>query len=66
MCSNMFISHIERMGTMPPEKPGTLSRQENVDLLSYMLWFNNFSLGSSELGASKEVLENITLTAPPF
>jgi mono/diheme cytochrome c family protein len=57
-------SLIERIGTMPPDRPDVLSRAEAVDLLSYMLWFNGLPLGESELGADKNMLENMAFEIP--
>lgn len=48
---------VERIALMPPDKPGTLSRQENVDLLAYMLWYNGLPLGSSPLETDRRLAE---------
>ena len=56
---------VERIGTMPPEKPGSLSRQENVDILSYMLWYNGLPLGEQPLTAEQSELTKILFQTPP-
>lgn len=50
---------VERLQTMPPEKPGTLSRQDNVDILAYMLWYNGLPLGNTELGTARDILADM-------
>lgn len=45
--------------TMPKYSPGSLSRQEAVDLLAYILWESNYPEGASELPADGEELESI-------
>ena len=57
---------VERMMTMPPDKPGTLSRQELVDTLSYVLWYNGLPLGDVELPAEQDVLSGMTFELPPL
>jgi len=43
----------ERMRTsMPQNDPGGLSRQQNADILAYMLSSNKFPAGTTELGAT--------------
>ena len=59
-----LLALVERMETMPPEKPGTLSRQENVDILTYMLWYNGLPLGSEALAAERDVLAGMTFETP--
>jgi mono/diheme cytochrome c family protein len=50
-----------RLDTMPPDKPGSLSRAENVDLLAYMLWYNGLPMGDTALGTEQAVLEQMLL-----
>ena len=57
---------VERMTTMPPDKPGTLSRQELVDTLAYVLWYNGLPLGDAELPAEQDVLSAMTFELPPL
>jgi len=57
-------SLVDRFGTMPPDRPGILSRDEAVDLLSYVLWFNGLPLGETELGTDKDLLESMTFETP--
>ena len=49
--------------TMPASKPGSLSRETNVDIVSYILAFNKFPAGSTELPRSSEALKQIKLEA---
>jgi len=57
---------VERIGTMPPEKPGSLSRSERVDLLTYLLWFNGLPIGSVPLETEQSTLTKIKFqTLPP-
>lgn len=51
---------VTRLGTMPPDKPGSLSRAENVELLAYMLWYNGLPLGETPLGSEQAELEQMT------
>lgn len=50
----------ERMRTsMPQNDPGGLSRQQNADILAYMLSSNKFPAGTTELARETEVLKQI-------
>jgi len=50
----------ERMRTsMPQNDPGGLSRQQNADILAYMLSSNKFPAGTTELGRDTEALKQI-------
>jgi len=56
--------------TMPQDKPGTLSPEVTVDVISYLLQFNKFPAGSAELKSDPAALKNILITkkagsAPP-
>ena len=53
-------SLVGRINTMPPEKPDSLSRAENVDVLSYILWYNGLPIGESPLGSEQSVLTEMT------
>lgn len=55
---------VARIDTMPPEKPGSLSRAASVDILSYMLWFNGLPLGDSPLGSEPETLTRLKFELP--
>jgi|DEB0MinimDraft_3_1074331.scaffolds.fasta_scaffold192844_1 mono/diheme cytochrome c family protein len=57
---------VERMATMPPDKPGTLSRQELVDTLAYVLWYNGLPLGDAVLPAQQDILSAMTFELPPL
>lgn len=58
-------SLVERIETMPPTAPGSLTHSEAVDLLSYMLWYNGLPLGGAALSAEQSVLAEITFETPP-
>jgi mono/diheme cytochrome c family protein len=58
-------SLVERIGTMPPDKPGTLTDQESVNILVYMLWFNGFPIGKTSLATDKNVLTEINFGTSP-
>ena len=45
--------------TMPQNAPGKLSRQQNADILAYMLSFNKFPPGKTELYRQTEMLKEI-------
>src|SRR5947199_1428309 len=55
----------ERVRTsMPPGRPGTLSRQTNADILAYIFAANEFPAGSAELGTQSEELKQIRFQTP--
>jgi len=45
--------------TMPQTKPGTLTRQQNADVLAFMLNINKFPAGKTELYRQSEMLKEI-------
>ena len=47
--------------TMPPNKQGVLSRQQIVDILSYLLNANGFPAGKTELDPKTELLKQIRI-----
>ena len=49
--------------TMPDKNPGTLTRQEDADVLAYVLSFNAFPAGKVELPIEVERLNLITFDA---
>jgi mono/diheme cytochrome c family protein len=49
--------------SMPPNNLGKLSRQQIVDILSYVLSFNNFPAGKSELDPKPELLKQVRVEA---
>lgn len=56
---------VARILTMPPEKPGSLSLNESVDVLTYVLWYNGLPLGAEPLAAEQDVLGRLTFAVPP-
>jgi mono/diheme cytochrome c family protein len=49
---------------MPADKPGTLSRPEAADLLSYILSFNKFPAGKTDLPSDEDSLKKLVLPKP--
>ena len=59
---------LDRMrNTMPLNKPKSLSRQSNADILAYMFSVNRFPSGKAELPTDGETLKQIRIEAmaPP-
>src|SRR5262249_4476408 len=55
---------MERMRlTMPQTSPGSLSRQENADVLAYILSVGGFPAGDKELARQTEILNTIRFLA---
>ena len=50
---------------MPMPEPGSLSRQEYVDAVSFILWANERPAGKTELPTGTEALEQIVMTFEP-
>jgi hypothetical protein len=48
---------------MPQDNPGSLSRQQYTDVLAYMLSYNKFPIGKTELARETEVLKQIRYEA---
>jgi mono/diheme cytochrome c family protein len=54
----------ERMRiSMPQNSPGSLSRQQNADILAFVLFRGNFPAGTAELPTQTEVLNMIKFMA---
>jgi quinoprotein glucose dehydrogenase len=49
--------------TMPDDDPGTLSRQQVADVIAFVLKFNKFPAGGSELATQAEALNQIKFVA---
>ena len=49
--------------TMPQNAPGKLSRQQNADILAFVLSFNKFPAGKTELYRQAEMLKEIRFEA---
>ena len=49
--------------SMPPNNLGKLSRQQIVDILSYVLSFNSFPAGNAELDPKAELLKQVRIEA---
>jgi S-disulfanyl-L-cysteine oxidoreductase SoxD len=45
--------------TMPQSKPGSLTRQQDADVLAFMLGINKFPAGKTELYRQSEMLKEI-------
>jgi S-disulfanyl-L-cysteine oxidoreductase SoxD len=51
--------------TMPQDKPGTLTPDQTVDVISYVLQYNKFPAGSDELKNDPAALKNIMISKKP-
>jgi cytochrome c len=49
--------------SMPLDRPGLLSRQDNVDVVAYILRFNAFPAGKDELPRDIQMLKQIVFKA---
>ena len=49
-------------GTMPQDKPGSLTSQEAIDIITYLLQQNKFPAGKEELKNDPDALKNILIT----
>ena len=49
--------------SMPQDRPGRLSRQQNADILAYVLGVNQFPAGQAELPTETERLKQIRFEA---
>ena len=50
---------------MPWDAPGSVSPQQNIDVVSYLLKRNGMPPGASELPAEARRLDRIRITAQP-
>jgi len=48
---------------MPADKPGSLSRQDDADVLAFMLFKAGFPSGAAELPTQLELLKDIKFVA---
>jgi cytochrome c len=55
---------VARILSMPPEKPGTLSQEQSVSILTYILWYNGLPLGEAPLASAPDVLAKIPFQIP--
>ena len=51
-------------GTMPADKPGTLTPAQTVDVIAFLLQKGNFPVGQTELPADAAALKAIKFVAP--
>jgi mono/diheme cytochrome c family protein len=51
-------------GTMPADKPGTLTPAQTVDVLAFLLQKGNFPVGQTELATDSAALKGIKFVAP--
>jgi mono/diheme cytochrome c family protein len=49
--------------TMPADNPGSLQRPQVAELVAFILNFNKYPVGASELGTDFEALKTIKITA---
>jgi len=59
--AELYRSIVENM---PDDAPGSLERQQYVDVVSYILQLNGFPAGPSELTAEGPGMGGVTLGAP--
>lgn len=59
-----LASLVARILTMPPEKPNTLSQEQSVAILTYILWFNGLPLGDTPLASTPDILGKVVLEIP--
>jgi hypothetical protein len=57
---------VGRIDSMPPAAPGSLSREETVDLLAYMLWYNGLPIGDLPLSYEQSALAELPFEVPPL
>jgi len=50
--------------TMPQDDPGRLSRQQDADIVAYVLNVNKYPQGKAELPLESEMLKQIRFDAP--
>jgi len=65
--SGMTVGDLfDKMQTsMPADKPGSLSREQNASLVAYLLSANKFPSGMAELSSDAERLKRIRFEATP-
>jgi quinoprotein glucose dehydrogenase len=51
--------------SMPADKPGSLSREQNANLVAYLLSANKFPSGKADLSSDAEQLQHIRFEAAP-
>jgi len=49
--------------SMPPQNPDKLTRQQNIDVISFILRSNNFPVGKDEMPTQAALLKEIKITA---
>jgi hypothetical protein len=49
--------------TMPKDRPGSLSREANADIIAYILSVNRFATGQRELPGDTQALNQIKFDA---
>ena len=50
--------------SMPEDNPGSMKKEEYVDVIAYLLKLNNFPTGPAELPVDKEALSAIMMEKP--
>lgn len=53
-----------RIRTMPPSQPQSLSSEEAVAILAYMLWYNGLPMGEVPLAIEQRVLAEMAFNSP--
>ena len=52
-------------GTMPADKPGTMTPAQTADVIAFLLKKGNFPVGASDLPADAAALKAIKFVSPP-
>ena len=50
---------------MPYGQPATLSKQEYIDIIAYILMMNGYPAGAQPLPSDARILDRITIKAQP-
>lgn len=59
---SLHVLHDRILSSMPSDTPGVYTRAEMADVIAYVLSFNGFPAGASELQSSSDSLKAILLT----
>jgi cytochrome c len=62
--NSVFLLFDRIRTSMPIKQPGTLSRQQAIDLTAFLLYFNGYPAGKEELSTRSEMLQDIQIVLP--
>ena len=63
-CATCHGDNLEGSGPMPATAPGSLTPAQAADIVSYMLASSRFKVGTGDLEAKTEALQQIKIEAP--